>query len=163
LVVDALGRRRSWAVGDSVIVADFDDSQKSVGLEFELDLVRRFAEVNPAVAAMVLLFHTKHRRAGMNLLRGAGTLPGIPTRATFELAVAGERDKATIAKSLVPLPDGHYLQVRWDARDLDSDTLEVTFFTEIIDGDLHVKERTQPNAIMLVSKSTRAVLSLTQQ
>jgi len=68
-----------------------------------------------------------------------------------------------VIRTLAPLPPNRYLQVRWDAVETDADTLQVTFFSEVIDDKLRAYKRTNANAVLLVSKSTRAVLSLAEQ
>jgi hypothetical protein len=159
------GVRRVQAVGDTVIISDTHVAKEPAGVEFGIETARKFANVNPAVALALLSFHPDYRTPGLpiNLLRGAMASPGIPTPASFELVAGQVRDKARFAKTLTPLEPGRYLQVRWNAIEIDSDTLEVTFFTEIIDEESRIKGKVKPNAVMLVSKSTSAVLSLTQE
>jgi hypothetical protein len=165
-VVRALdGVQDARALGDTVIINDTEAAKEIAGIRFHIEMARQFAAVNPAVATALLSFHPDYRTPGLpiNLLRGAVASPGIPTEASFELVVAQVRDKERFTRSLTPLDPGRYLQVRWNAIEIDSDTLEVTFFTEIIDEDSRSKDRAKPNAVMLVSKSTKAVLSLTQE
>ena len=139
-------------------------------MKFDANVARKFASVNPAVATTLLSLRDGAIDPGMNLLRGAVAFSGVPTIETFELMsswpqqqVGDERLRAQASSTFTPLPQGRFLQVRWEAVERDAETLQFTFYTEIIDESLRVYQRNKPNAVLLTAKNTREVLSLSQQ
>ena len=170
VAVSSLAPAHSQTADARVTKALESDAVERKGLKFDANVARDFESVNPAVATALLSLRDRAIYREINLLRGAMVFPGVPTIETFELVSSwptpqdgDERLRAQASSTFTPLPQGRLLQVRWEAVERDAETLQFTFYTEIIDEALRVYQRTNPNAVLLTAKNTREVLSLSEQ
>ena len=167
-VASAGGVRASFPAYDTIVYANSDspESQTYEKLEFDLDTLKQVVTIDPGAARVLLVFHSafQGQRAGVRLEEGMVAISGIPTELTLDLAFIGA-DEKSIQKSMEPLDPGTYLQVHWEAVEIDSDTLQVTFVSELMtESKLQIPQAvTYPKTLVLVSQTGHRVLSVSHE
>jgi hypothetical protein len=144
------------------VVNQAESEPKSNSIDMDLQLVRQIAAVHPSAAMALLAFRESHRLEGVNLYRGQGAMPGIPTSRTVELML-DHADEQTLRQSLEPLDSSLALRVKWEATERDPNTLLVTFTSELIDKSLVPKRVINPRTVVTVSKVPPRVISVAHQ